>query len=75
MKMKPLIVSGGLVCGHTIHLLDVHKGFVDAQIISADEKIDFIIHTWDIHFNQKYVNSLKRYEHKFNFNIIVENYE
>ena len=75
MKVKPLIVSGGLVTGHSDHLLKLHQAYVDYGFIESNEKINFAIHTWDIGFNQKYIKSLKRYEHKFNFNIHIESYE
>lgn len=72
---KPLIVSAGLVTGHSDHLLKLHKAYVDSGFIDATERIDFAIHTWDIKFNLKYIESLKRYEDKFNFNIHIESYE
>lgn len=74
--INPAIVSGGLVVGHTEHLLNLHNHYVDNNLIEPDKKIDFYIHTWDIKFNLKYLESLqKRYSHKYNFIVQVEDYE
>lgn len=75
MKQKPLIVSGGLLTGVNVRLLDLHNAYVKGGHISKNDKIDFYIHTWDIPFNHKYIQSLKRYEDKFNFILRIEDYE
>lgn len=75
MKTKPLVVSGGLVCGHSTHLLDLYNGFIQSGTIKKGEKVDFVVHTWDIPFNNKYIKSLNRYADQFNFKFIIESYE
>lgn len=72
---KPLVISAGLVCGHTDHLLRLHDSFVKKKWIEADEKVDFAIHTWDIPFNNTYIESLDSYKEKFNIILATEPYE
>lgn len=73
-RRQPLLISAGLVAGHSDHLYTVHKAFVDSGWILPDDKIDFVIHTWDIKFNNQYVQSLDRYKDKYNVKISVEKY-
>jgi hypothetical protein len=72
--MKPVVIIVGLVSGHNTHMLKMYNKLVSANKVQKGSKVDCIVYTWDIPFNNKFIKSLDRYKEYYNFTIHKEKY-